>query len=318
MLVAFGLHLTLYKNLRFMKKCIALFSLQLIFFFAVAQPTINIQAHRGGAGLMPENTIAAMLHAVQLGARTLEIDCVIAADYNVVVSHDYYMSADFMLKPDGSVISKEEEKQYNLYHMMYDSIKTFDAGTKINPRKPLQQKFKTYKPLLADLIDSVEHYVTTNFLKPVYYNIEIKSSAPTDTIYHPKPEVFVKLVMDVITHNNIQDRVNIQSFDVRPLQVMHQHYPSIPLSYLVESKSVETNLEQLGFTPAIYSPYYLLVTKSMVNKVHQQHMQLIPWTVNTEAAMKKLAALKVDGIITDFPDKGVQLFGSYQQNKSIK
>ena len=57
-----------------------------------AQPKLDLQAHRGGRGLMPENSIPAMLHAIDLGVRTLELDCVISADGKVVVSHDLYMA----------------------------------------------------------------------------------------------------------------------------------------------------------------------------------------------------------------------------------
>src|SRR6266567_4750683 len=92
---------------------------------ATAQPKLDVQGHRGGRGLMPENSIPAMLHAVELGVRTLELDCVISADGKVVVSHDVYMNAAIMLKPDGSEISKEEEQQYALYKMTYDSIRLF-------------------------------------------------------------------------------------------------------------------------------------------------------------------------------------------------
>ena len=72
---------------------------------ASAQQKIDVQAHRGGRALMPENTIPAMKHAIDLGVRTLELDCVISADKKVVVSHDLYMSADFMRTPDGQDIS---------------------------------------------------------------------------------------------------------------------------------------------------------------------------------------------------------------------
>lgn len=72
---------------------------------AIAQQKIDVQGHRGGRGIMPENSIAAMLHAIDLGVRTLELDCVISKDNQVVVSHDLYMSADFMLKPDGTAIT---------------------------------------------------------------------------------------------------------------------------------------------------------------------------------------------------------------------
>ncbi|RZK77958.1 MAG: glycerophosphodiester phosphodiesterase, partial [Pedobacter sp.] len=124
-----------------------------------AQQKMDVQGHRGGMALMPENTIAAMINGVKLGVKTLELDVVISADGKVVVSHDAYMSSDFMRKPDGSDISKEEERGMSLYKMTYDSIRRFDAGTKPHPLFPGQVKMKAYRPLLSDLIDSVEAYV---------------------------------------------------------------------------------------------------------------------------------------------------------------
>jgi glycerophosphoryl diester phosphodiesterase len=63
----------------------------------LAQQKLDVQAQRCGRGLMPENSIPAMLHAVDLGVKTLELDCVISQDQQVVVSHDVYMSADFSI-----------------------------------------------------------------------------------------------------------------------------------------------------------------------------------------------------------------------------
>jgi glycerophosphoryl diester phosphodiesterase len=281
--------------------------------YASAQQKLDVQAHRGGRALMPENTIPAMLHAVDLGVKTLELDCVISKDGKVVVSHDTYMSADFMLKPDGSGISKAEEKGLLLFTMPYDSIRLYDAGSKPHPQFPAQKKLKTYKPLLADMIDSVERYIKVNHLKPVYYNLEIKSAPAGDDTAHPAPDAFVKLVMDVLNNKKIAKRVTIQSFDVRPLQVLHTAYPKQVLSYLIANKeSFADNITKLGFTPQVISPYYTLIDSSFVEQAHQAKVQVLPWTVNDEAGMQKMADLKVDGIITDFPDKLIALFGSYQ------
>lgn len=281
---------------------------------ASAQTKIDVQAHRGGRGIMPENSIQAMLHAVDLGVKTLELDCVISKDNQVVVSHDTYMSADFMLKPDGSPISKDEEKGLRIYAMPYDSIKRYDGGTKAHPQFPDQKKIKTYKPLLTELIDSVEHFVKTNKLKPVYYNLEIKSAPAGDNTKHPVPDEFVKLVMDVLIKKRIAQRVTIQSFDVRPLQVLHQDFAKQRLSYLIANKdSFTDNVTRLGFRPQVISPYYILIDSTFVREAHQAKVQVLPWTVNDGADMKKMAELGVDGIISDYPDKLVSLFGSYQK-----
>jgi glycerophosphoryl diester phosphodiesterase len=282
--------------------------------FGKAQSRLDVQGHRGGRGLMPENSIPAMLNAVKLGVRTLELDCVISSDGKVVVSHDVYMSSAFMLKPDGTEISKTEEKQYSLYKMTYDSIRRWPEGVKPYPQFPQQARVPTYKPLLADLIDSVENYVQLHHLKPVYYNMETKSTPQGDDIDHPKPERFVTLLMEVVKAKGIGDRVIIQSFDPRTLQVLHQKEPRQYTALLVENgEGFAANIADLGFDPTIYSPYYRLVDADLVKKAHERKIAVLPWTVNEEKDMQSLAALGVDGMISDYPDRLVRLFGSYQQ-----
>ncbi|MFB6455564.1 glycerophosphodiester phosphodiesterase family protein [Chitinophaga sp. Hz27] len=281
---------------------------------AQAQQKIDVQAHRGGMGLMPENTIPAMINAVKLGAHTLELDCIISADNKVVVSHDAYMSAAFMRKPDGSDITKEEQKDLLLYSMTYDSIRKFDAGSKPNARFPQQQKFKTYRPLLAELIDSVEQYVKKNHLKPVYYNIETKSEAQGDGKLNPAPNVFVDLVMDVINKKKIAGRVTIQSFDPRTLQQLHVKFPKQKTAWLIANKeSFADNLKTLGFTPDIYSPAFQLVTADLIKEAHSKKVQVLPWTVDEVEDMKKMIEVGVDGIITNYPDRLIETTGSYQK-----
>ncbi|WP_159466666.1 glycerophosphodiester phosphodiesterase family protein [Dyadobacter sp. 3J3] len=280
---------------------------------AFAQQKLDVQAHRGGMALYPENTVTSMINAVKLGAKTLELDCVISADGKVVVSHDSYMSSDFMLKPDGSSISKSEEKSLSLFKMSYDSIRKFDGGSKPHPRFPEQKKMKTYKPLLSDLIDSVEVYVKKNKLKPVYYNMETKISPQGDGIFNPAPDVFVSLVMDVIKKKKIENRTTIQSFDPRTLQILHKENAKVKLAFLLMNKdSFDDNITKLGFKPDIYSPYYTLVNEELVKKAHENKVLVLPWTVDEEKDMSQLAAYGVDGIITNQPDRMIKLFGSYQ------
>ena len=65
---------------------------------------IDLQAHRGGAGLMPENTISAMRNAIDLGVNTLEFDLHVSSDGQVVVSHDPYFHPRYSTRPDGSLV----------------------------------------------------------------------------------------------------------------------------------------------------------------------------------------------------------------------
>ncbi|MBS1601816.1 MAG: glycerophosphodiester phosphodiesterase [Bacteroidetes bacterium] len=296
-----------------MKRTVISFCLSYIVMVAGAQQRLDVEAHRGGRGLMPENTIPAMLHAVDLGVRTLELDCVISADGQVVVSHDQYMSSDIMLKPDGSEIDRSEARQYVLYRMDYDSIRKFAEGVKTHPGFTGQVKVRTYKPLLSELVDSVESYVKRRHLKPVYYNMETKCGVSGDGVTHPAPERFVSLMMGVLKSKGILSRVIIQSFDPRTLRIVHRDYPSQMTALLVQNKDgFEKNVADLGFAPTVYSPEFVLVDEGMVKMAHGRNVKVLPWTVNEERDMEVMAGLGVDGIISDYPDRLVKLFGSYQ------
>jgi glycerophosphoryl diester phosphodiesterase len=269
---------------------------------AFAQQKIMKQGHRGCRGNMPENTIAAMKKAMDMGVDVLELDVVISRDKRVVVSHDTYMSPDFMLKPSGDTISASEAKTLLLYAMDYSEIKTYDAGSRPHRQFPQQQHFKTYKPLLAELIDSVDRYAKEKKLPLPFFNIEIKSQPKGDNVEHPAPQEFVDLVLAVCKTRNILSRMNIQSFDIRPLQLLHRQHPGVLLSYLTaNTKTIEDNLQDLGFVPAFYSPYYKTVNKEAVQISHSKGIKIVPWTVNTKEEIQSLLDLGVDGIITDYP-----------------
>jgi glycerophosphoryl diester phosphodiesterase len=254
---------------------------------------------------MPENTIAAMIRALQLGVTTLEMDAVITKDRKVILSHEPFFNHEITTKPDGSFVYEQEEKNLNIFSMPYEEVKKYDVGLKPHPRFPQQQKIKAVKPLLSDVIDSVETYCRQQNIPPPYYNIETKCEPSTDNQYHPAPGVFVDLLLDVICSKKIESRVIIQSFDPRSLQYLHSKYPGIQTALLIEDfdkRSLKEQLQNLGFTPSIYSPAYSLVNESLVTQCRQHHMKLVPWTVNDKPTIEELQALGVDGIISDFPD----------------
>lgn len=269
------------------------------------QQKFDKQGHRGCRGLMPENTVAAMIKALELGVTTLEMDVVISKDKKVVLSHEPWFGHEVTTRPDGSFIDAKEERKFNLYEMNYEDIKTYDVGLKPHPRFPKQEKIKAIKPLLTDLIDSINVWMMTRRRPFPQFNIETKSFSFGDNKYHPAPSEFIELLMAVIKEKGMEDRVTIQSFDLRTLQYLHEKYPGIKTSMLVEEaeeKDLEGQLQKLGFTPNIYSPHQNLVDEEMIKQCHEKGMKVIPWTVNDKKQIKKLEKLGVDGIITDYPN----------------
>ena len=263
------------------------------------------QAHRGGRGLMPENTIPAMLNAIGLGVTTLEMDICISKDKKVFLSHEPFFNHEITTKPDGGFIEEKDEKTFNMYQMNYAEIVKYDVGMKPHPRFPDQQKMKVVKPLLSDLFKAVKEYMMTARRPFPFYNIETKSLPETDNKYHPAPAEFVELLMKEIKDNQMEDYVIIQSFDFRTLQYLHQHYPNIKTAMLVEAvskSSFRKQIKDIGFTPTIYSPEAIMVIPELIKDCHDLNIKIIPWTVNDKQKIEELKKMGVDGIITDYPN----------------
>ncbi|QYS88731.1 glycerophosphodiester phosphodiesterase family protein [Flavobacterium davisii] len=230
----------------------------------------DIQGHRGCRGLLPENSIQAMKKAIDLGVTTLEMDVVISKDKEVLLSHEPFLSCEICLDKMNQTIEESKEQSFNLFQMNYDEIKKYDCGSKIHPRFLEQEKIKTHKPLLNEVIDFVEDYIQKKYPeRKIFYNIETKSDPKGDDIFHPLPNEFVDLLIGVLKDKNITDKTYIQSFDVRTLQYLHQKYAEIKTVLLVENKfSINKNLKKLGFKPTVYSPEFILLDKQKVDFLH--------------------------------------------------
>ena len=267
-------------------------------------PVFNKEGHRGTRGLMPENTIASMYKAIDYDVNTVEVDVVVSKDKKVVISHDIYFHPEITTTPDGKYLDSKEAQKHLLYQMDYDSIKKYDVGLKPHKEFPQQQKIAAYKPLMSELIDSTEWYAGSKG-KKVMYNIELKTNAAYDGTRQPPVEETVDLVMQVVKEKKLENHCYLQSFDFRPLQILHKKYPAIVTAVLISDKdkrTFEQQLDELGYTPAMYSPHYSLVNAQLIAACHQRGIKIIPWTVNTKEDMKRLKELGVDGIITDYPN----------------
>lgn len=262
------------------------------------------QGHRGCRGLLPENTVAAFLRALEFpGVTTLELDLAVSKDHELIVSHEPWMSEGICSKPDGSPVKKEEAMSLRIFGMAYAEIKQYDCGSRGNARFPMQTPMPAHKPSLEDVVVAVRQLCEAKKRPMPHFNIEIKSHPDGDSIFTPPIEDFVKLVVAEMGRLKIAELSNVQSFDVRPLQLLKKLSPSQSMALLVENKEGhEKNLQVLGFQPSIYSPHYVLLRKKDVKALQKMGLKVIPWTVNDVKNMKKLRRWGVDGIITDYPN----------------
>lgn len=258
------------------------------------------QGHRGARGLYPENTLGAMKEAMKYPITTLEMDVIISKDKKVVVSHEPWLNEEMCT---GSSKKPVKDKNYNLYAMTYREIVAIDCGTKVHPRFTQQQKTAAHKPLLSDLVKVMEKEIKQSG-RAINYNVEIKSTPEDEKDgYQPEYKVFTDLVMAEILSLLPSKRFTIQSFDWRVLKYMHEKYPDVRLVALRETPYTPQGvIDELGFVPAIFSPDYTMLKASEVEFFHQKGAIIVPWTVNNQEDMKKLMEIKVDGIITDYPN----------------
>lgn len=265
---------------------------------------VELQGHRGCRGLLPENTWPAFQHAMDLGVTALEMDVVLSADSQLIVSHEPWINADICAWPDSTT---EDPHRYNIHTMTAAQVSGFACGTFAFERFPEQRQVATFKPVFNDVLDSVVAYSTQYALDLPGINVEIKSRSSWEPHFQPAPEVYVDAFLRKLDAAAYSGRVTVQSFDPRILIALHAKRPELELVYLTENPldSPDKAVETLGFTPAVYSPAFQWVTARTRGACTRLGMELVVWTVNAPQDMEKLVALGVDGIITDYPNRFV-------------
>lgn len=271
---------------------------------SVKKYDFEIFGHRGARGLAPENTLAAFEKAIEIGVNALEMDIVITKDEKVLVSHEAWMNpkiCTYKNKP----IDIEQGKKHNIYQMTYAKTQDYDCGSLPHPEFDEQENEASTKPLLKDVLQ-MGYALSKNHGIPIKFVIEIKSFPEGDGIFHPEPQKYVDLVLNLIEkHAKLKD-ICLQSFDLRILTEIKKNNPDIQVALLTAENNLEALLSKLDFIPEVFSPNFKLVSKELVELAKTHEMKIIPWTVNEPEEMQKLLRLGVDGIITDYPNRALK------------
>lgn len=282
----------------------------------------DIEAHRGGRALRPENTLPSFANALSMGVDTLELDMGVTRDGVVVVSHERGLNPDLTRAPDGRWIATE----IPLVDLTLAEVKQYDVG-QIRPGSAYAARFPdqlavpgTRIPTLAEVFDLVRRSGDRH----VRLNIETKID-PAHPEESKDPQQFVAAVLDLLRREQFADRVMIQSFDWRTLLLVQKQAPTIPTVYLTQQAEPAANIYRdkpsrwtAGFDPqdhggsvprtvkaaggAIWSPDYRDVDARSIAEAHQLGLPVVVWTVNLPRDMARLIDMGADGIISDRPD----------------
>ena len=289
---------------------------------AVSAAAFDLQAHRGGRGLAPENTLAAFRQTMALGPVTLEGDLGITGDGVVVLSHDSRLNPDLVRDTDGKWI---EPPGPRLIGLTLDELKRFDIG-RLNPETKYGRRLPEQKAVDGERFPTLAELYALGG-KDRRYNLETKidPTRPDETV---SPQEFVKLVIDEVRKAGMEKNTSIQSFDWRSLVEVKRIAPEIETVCLtMETRRLSTIgpkpspwLAGFDVTPggtlqeqvkaagcSTWSPAWTNLTADNVAHAHQLGLKVIPWTVDEIVDMKMVIDLKVDGMITDYPDRGLQI-----------
>jgi glycerophosphoryl diester phosphodiesterase len=286
-------------------------------------PTFDIEAHRGGRALFPENTLVSFANAISMGVDTLELDLGVTRDGVVVISHERGLNPDLARGADGQYVAAPGTP---LVKLSLDEVKQFDVG-QIRPGSIYAAQFPdqhpvpgTKIPTLKELIDLVRRSGDRH----VRLNVETKidPNHPDESL---PPERFVAVLLDLLRAETFTDRVMVQSFDWRTLQLVQKLAPEIPTVYLTLQTGRDPTVFPdkasewtAGFNPAehgksipraikaaggaIWSPYLRDLTPELISESHALGLKVVVWTANKPADMVRLIDMGVDGIISDRPD----------------
>lgn len=261
----------------------------------------EIHGHRGCGGRFPPNTIPAFVHAAELGCHWLEMDVVITGDGHVLVSHEPWMDHRSCMHADGRGITEAEGLAFNVYMNSLASAQAFRV-------KAEEGGALAEKPTLAEVAHAVQAVAQGNGKDTPRFNIEIKSDPAWYGTFQPAPAEMGAVVHAEIKRLKLEDRCIVQCFDPAILLALHRMAPELPLAFLAEKNyPVASVIGKLGFTPGYYSPSHELINEQLVQTLRSYGMGILAWTVNTEAEMRRLVQLGIDGLITDEPAKALAL-----------
>jgi glycerophosphoryl diester phosphodiesterase len=283
------------------------------------QRAVDLQAHRGGRALAPENTLSAFTHAIAIGVTTLELDIGLTADDVVVISHDTVLNPDHTRDARGNFLPA---KGPAIRSLSLAQLQTYDVG-RIDPASSYGKPFPKQLwhdgeriPTLAALFAQANQLGAAD----VRFNIETKldPGRPEETA---SPEQMVRALLAEIDKAGMARRVTVQSFDWRSLALVGQWAPQMPRAYLTSTRTLQDSrwtaglrLAEFGSAPRLvkaaagdgggpvtWSPAFNDLSPALVKEAHALGLAVLPWTVNQRADMVRLLDWGVDGIITDDP-----------------
>lgn len=287
---------------------------------------LYVIGHRGAAGLAPENTLAAVKKAVEIGVDAVELDVQLSADGRVVVYHDFCLKSEITRTSEG--VWLEGLKGRPIKDLTLPELKTYDVG-RLKSDRTYAKLYPDQKPVDGERIPTLGEVIwLLKHLKDDKTGlwIEIKSS-PTEPEISQSPEAIADAVVKLLWEEGVTGRAMILSFDWRALVYVQKTAPEIPTAYLSPAgmrwkrgRSVQmevspwtAGIDSDGFNGSLpravkaaggrcWAPNHKTMTTRLVQEAHRLGLQVFVWTPDSRHQMLRFMDMDVDGIMTNRPD----------------
>jgi glycerophosphoryl diester phosphodiesterase len=292
---------------------------------ASASHNVELLGHRGARGLAPENTLPGFARGIAIGVSGFELDCAVTRDGVVVIYHDAVLNPDITRGPDGKWL---EATGPAIWTLGYDELQRYDVG-RIQPRSGYEKRFHEQKAVDGTRIPRLSELFALA-RKPgnerLRFCLEIKCS-PLSPERTTEPANFARKVIEVVRECGMSERVSLLSFDWSTLAAARKIAPEIPLTCLTAEQSWQDNIvsrhrasawtaplhvSQFGGSiprmvkaagAAAWAPYYEELSRDKVAEAHALGLEVVTWTANEPADLRRVIEWGVDGVITDYPDR---------------
>jgi glycerophosphoryl diester phosphodiesterase len=260
-------------------------------YFTSGPPRPWVLAHQGGDGLWPGDTLYAFERAAALGVDVLEMDVHSTKDGVLVLMHDETVDRT----TNGSGLIKE---------MTFDEIRQLDAGydwTQEDSQETVYRGQGIVVPALEELFQA---------FPGKHMNIEIKQSDPS----------IAEQLCQLIRQYNMNNLVLIASFNTESIQEFRQVCPEVATTG-AEDEVRGFFIRHLLFLAPTYTPNFNAVqvpeysgglhvlTPRFIEDAHKRNLEVHAWTINEKEDMQRLLEMNIDGIITDYPDRLMEVLG---------
>ncbi|MDB5734009.1 MAG: glycerophosphoryl diester phosphodiesterase [Alphaproteobacteria bacterium] len=247
-------------------------------------------AHRGGAGLMPENTLAAFADALARSCDGAELDVQLSADGEVVVHHDFRLMADVARKDDAWLTTPGPR----IKDLTLAQLRQFDIGRPM-PGSAYAAKHPMVTPVDGATVPTLKQVLDLIAARPFTLMVELKCDLSDDSA---DPVALADAAFDVCAGSN---NILFVGFDWRALTRIRARGGACWFTTDKLQGDARPVIDMIAAAGGQgWFPSYLDATPDNVAYAREHGLKVGAWTVNDPADIQRLSGL--DAICTDRPD----------------